>query len=115
MVLKENFDHLFYKIREPVLPKGKLPPNWGAATTHESQSEDFNPLNFKLVDHPADNQVDYNSIIDFLEEEHMRREVFTTAIEPRGGHLSDNPSVSIEASIVTNNNDGATPVGAIDK
>jgi hypothetical protein len=34
-----------------------------------------------LVDHPADNQVDYNSMIDFLEEEHMRREVFTTAIE----------------------------------
>ena len=30
------------------------------------------------MDHPADYQVDYNSMIDFLEEEHMRREVFTT-------------------------------------
>ena len=45
--------------------------------------EDYfeNPHNYKFVDHPADNQVDYNSIIDFLEEEHMRREVFTTAID----------------------------------
>jgi hypothetical protein len=59
-----------------------------------------NPQNYKFVDHPADNQVDYNSMIDFLEEEHMRREVFTTANESasRPGHISDNPSVSCEQS-----------------
>ena len=33
-------------------------------------------INFE--DHPADKQIDYNSVIDFLEEEHLRRDVFTT-------------------------------------
>ena len=51
------------------------------------------------MDHPADNQVDYNSIIDFLEEEHMRREVFTTAIDSslfsRPGHLSENSLATV--------------------
>jgi hypothetical protein len=28
-------------------------------------------------------QADYNSVIDFLEEEHCRRDVFTTAIETK--------------------------------
>lgn len=34
-----------------------------------------------LIDHPADNYIDYNSLVDTLEEEHNRREVFTTALE----------------------------------
>ena len=40
--------------------------------------------NYKLIDHPADNYIDYNSMVDNLEEEHMRRDVFTTAIESTG-------------------------------
>ena len=40
--------------------------------------------NYKLIDHPADNFIDYNSMVDNLEEEHLRRDVFTTAIETTG-------------------------------
>lgn len=69
-----------------------------------------NPQNYKLIDHPADNQVDYNSIIDFLEEEHMRRDVFTTANESasRPGLISDNPSFSCDQSSL---NAMTSPVG----
>ena len=102
MAMKKNFDKLFYKIRKPVQEMGKLPPNWGQM--HDDNDYFENPQNYKFVDHPADNQVDYNSIIDFLEEEHMRREVFTTVIDTqsfsvsRPGHISDNPSVSCDQS-----------------
>jgi len=58
------------------------------------------------VDHPADNQIDYNSIIDFLEEEHLRRDVFTTVVDHSNndGQVSaDNPSYSLEHSYNMNN------------
>lgn len=32
----------------------------------------------KQVDHPTDLQLDYNELVDDLEEEHLKREVFTT-------------------------------------
>jgi len=67
---------------------GFLPPNWGEKSRSmlDDEAEDDADLDLKLrvlpqfrcVDHPADYQIDYNSMIDFLEEEHMRREVFTT-------------------------------------
>jgi hypothetical protein len=38
---------------------------------------------------------DYNSIIDFLEEEHQKREVFTTAVEAKeSANISLSKSVS---------------------
>ena len=55
--MKESFDSLFYKIKDPVLEQ---------------------KVNY--IDHPADITIDYNSMIDFLEEEHLKREVFTTAV-----------------------------------
>lgn len=32
----------------------------------------------ELADHPADLFLDYNEVVDNLEEEHLKREVFTT-------------------------------------
>lgn len=55
--------------------------------------------NYKLIDHPADNYVDYNSMVDNLEEEHMRRDVFTTAIETTNGQVNINPAIS-EADLI---------------
>ena len=43
---------------------------------------------FKLTEHPADSFIDYNSMVDNLEEEHMRRDVFTTAYEVSGISLN---------------------------
>ena len=50
--------------------------------------------NYKLIDHPADNFIDYNSMVDNLEEEHLRRDVFTTAIETTGQII--NPSAGAD-------------------
>ena len=40
------------------------------------------------MEHPADSFIDYNSMVDNLEEEHMRRDVFTTAYEVSSINLS---------------------------
>lgn len=32
----------------------------------------------EFVDHPIDHQLDYNELVDDLEEEHLKRDVFTT-------------------------------------
>ena len=37
-----------------------------------------------MMEHPADSFIDYNFMVDNLEEEHLRRDVFTTAIEEKG-------------------------------
>jgi hypothetical protein len=62
------------------------------------EEDTYNEINqkmatqYKLIDHPADYQIDYNSMIDFLEEEHMRRDVFTTRRNRGRGKTQSDPS-----------------------
>ena len=59
--------------------------NWKPQEYMFDQTLRLEKDNYKLIDHPADNYIDYNSMVDNLEEEHMRRDVFTTAIETTAG------------------------------
>jgi len=43
------------------------------------KSHSLGPAFAELENHPADYFVDYNEIVDNLEEEHLKRDVFTTA------------------------------------
>lgn len=101
MAMKKCFNELYYKHREHNQEIGKLPPNWGRDLDEDDYFE--NPQNYKFVDHPADTQVDYNSIIDFLEEEHLRRDVFTISHKVDGRQysfpVSDN-SASYDRGVV---------------
>ena len=49
-------------------------------------------VNGKWENHPADKQVDFNSIVDFLEEEHQKRDVFTTAAKEEA---DENPGATL--------------------
>lgn len=75
------FESLFYKVKVEVGPDGE-PKSWDHNNYNYKNQLKLQEGAFKLVDHPADNYIDYNSMIDSLEEEHMRRDVFTTAVEP---------------------------------
>lgn len=75
------FESLFYKVKVEVGVDGE-PKAWDHNNYSYKNQIRLQEGVFKLVDHPADNYIDYNSMIDSLEEEHMRRDVFTTAVEP---------------------------------
>ena len=47
----------------------------------------------KQVDHPSDFQLDYNELVDDLEEEHCRRDVFTTDQAQKGGDTKEEQSI----------------------
>ena len=78
--VKLLYETLFYKVK--VDSNVTEPSNgWKPKTYMFNPKNQLEKGNYRLVDHPADNYVDYNSMVDNLEEEHMRRDVFTTAIE----------------------------------
>jgi len=62
------------------------------------KSQNLGPAFAELENHPADYFVDYNEIVDNLEEEHLKRDVFTTQkIEdemPPPSQRGANPAVS---------------------
>lgn len=72
------FESLFYKVR---VPADKLPHEWDSKNYLFENSQALQRDGFKLIEHPADTFIDYNSMVDNLEEEHIRRDVFTTALE----------------------------------
>lgn len=47
--------------------------------TYDPRCDDDGKVIVRKTEHPADRQIDYNSIIDVLEEEHIQRQVFTTS------------------------------------
>jgi hypothetical protein len=59
--MKETFQALYYKV--PAMSCGNT-ANFGSETLLGDLPD------IQYVDHPADKIIDYNSIIDFLEEEH---------------------------------------------
>ena len=75
---------MFYKVKVEKSPFSDLPPNWGLKSYLFDEQTLLRQKSYKLIDHPADNAIDYNSMVDNLEEEHLRREVFTTANENLG-------------------------------
>lgn len=73
--MRETFQSLFYKV--PSISCAGQTANFGSESiANADKSYPGNaPLNY--VDHPADKVIDYNAIVDFLEEEHQKRDVFT--------------------------------------
>jgi len=69
--MKDIFDALYYK--NPPTSRD-LPFTF--CTMRKSHSQ--GPAFAELENHPADYFVDYNEIVDTLEEEHLKRDVFTT-------------------------------------
>jgi len=72
--MKITFDALYHK-----RPKDKF-RQAPFTFVHMSKSNSV-----KQVDHPSDFQLDYNELVDDLEEEHCRRDVFTTDEVQRRG------------------------------
>lgn len=67
--MKEIFDSLFYR-----RPKAKFK---ATPFTFVNLHTKTDPQTI-FVDHPTDLQLDYNELVDDLEEEHLKRDVFTT-------------------------------------
>mmetsp|Transcript_23361 Transcript_23361/g.31291 ORF Transcript_23361/g.31291 Transcript_23361/m.31291 type:complete len:92 (+) Transcript_23361:891-1166(+) len=78
--MKQLFDALFYKVRVRSDVSEDVAA-WNPENYLFEQQKSLYGQNYKLVDHPADSFIDYNSMVDNLEEEHLRRDVFTTATE----------------------------------
>lgn len=104
--MKLFFESLFYKVKvEKSNPMDEI-ACWKPQEYMFDQSLRHENENYKLVDHPADNFIDYNSMVDNLEEEHMRRDVFTTAIESTGtatmaaGVAPDSAAASLDKAFV---------------
>lgn len=71
LAMKEIFDCLYYR-----RPKDNFKARpFTFVNLHRKQVVD--PTT-KFVDHPTDLQLDYNELVDDLEEEHLKRDVFTT-------------------------------------
>ena len=82
--MKLLFESLFYKVKVEKSNPMDDAACWRPREYMFDHSLRFEKDNYKLIDHPADNYIDYNSMVDNLEEEHMRRDVFTTAIDTTG-------------------------------
>ena len=82
--MKHLFESLFYKVKVEKTNSMDAAACWKPQEYMFDQTLRLEKDNYKLIDHPADNYIDYNSMVDNLEEEHMRRDVFTTAIESTG-------------------------------
>lgn len=87
-MMKRVFDSLYYKRQ-----KGNFIQNpYTFVHLGKSQSE----RETEFINHPIDHQLDYNELVDDLEEEHLKRDVFTTDKgimkndfhEESGDHLS---------------------------
>lgn len=85
--VKLLFENLFYKVK---VDKDSYNQAWDPKNYVFEQQIELQKKNYYLQDHPADSYIDYNSMVDNLEEEHMRRDVFTTAVEG-GNEMSMNP------------------------
>ena len=71
--MKKIFDSLFYR-----RPKQKF-KSTPFTFVHLAPTSVANlEKEIQFVDHPIDHQLDYNELVDDLEEEHLKREVFTT-------------------------------------
>ena len=101
--MKQFFDALFYKIKVDQGTVIEDNSEWDPDLyLFKPQSQLFGQ-NYKMMEHPADSFIDYNFMVDNLEEEHLRRDVFTTAIE-------DQDATKPEGEGVENNDDGAQKV-----
>ena len=69
--MKDIFEALYYKN-----PPSSRDLPFTFCTMRKSFSQ--GPAFAELESHPADYFVDYNEIVDTLEEEHLKRDVFTT-------------------------------------
>ena len=101
--MKQLFDSLFYKVKvsneDPVLQSGES-QKWDPACYLFAQQKSLHGQNYKFVDHPADSFIDYNSMVDNLEEEHLRRDVFTTATEGTANNAARVVDQDIEPAAV---------------
>ena len=95
--MKHLFESLFYKVKVDKNLSMEVATNWKPQEYMFDQTLRLDKDNYKLIDHPADNYIDYNSMVDNLEEEHMRRDVFTTAIESTGQITATNLAQSSES------------------
>lgn len=81
--MKDIFDSLYYK--NPPSSRD-FPFTFCSMRKNYSQGPAF----AELENHPADYFVDYNEIVDTLEEEHLKRDVFTTIKTDAEGQPQDN-------------------------
>ena len=78
--MKDIFEAIYYKIPPH---SQEIPITF--CSMRKGQS--LGPAFAELENHPADYFVDYNEIVDNLEEEHLKRDVFTTKkIEDKNAH-----------------------------
>jgi hypothetical protein len=86
--MKSVFDALYYK--RPKQNYKQIPftfvnaPNYPRSTGVNETLVDYT----SAVAHPTDFQLDYNELVDDLEEEHFKREVFTTTENMNKGYDS---------------------------
>ena len=75
--MKSVFDALFYK--RPKQNYKQIPFTFVNAPSARSMGISDSLVDYtSAVAHPTDYQLDYNELVDDLEEEHLKRDVFTT-------------------------------------